>query len=423
MSGIASVLPVLRWSGPDEDAREAAVRNWKRVIQITVDLGVNVINTEFSGRPERAEESERAFFRSMEELLPIFEREGIDVRIDPHPDDFVETAGGAAHHPRCQLAEHRHGLRRLPHLHMGGDMTEIIRAAGDRLRLVHVADTMDHRRSHGLRYITNPPGNPARVHQHLKIGDGDINWDEFFGGLAEIGFYDRPDTVMVSSVFAEDENAHEVSRYQLATMTDYLTKYRSAKPELTQIRGDSPQAETACAVAGGAAVLDTEAPRGRRATSTAPPRISGVSRASHERRFAHEVLDQVRDDGRAAAVLMDEISRQRQVPAPRNAVVRAAQQEVLQHRRVSLGHAVRERQSVSAPLLFRYSHCRSWSGRYANPCSAAVVFTTSLNSALACAAGDPRSCPSTGSDTSAICASVSARSRSDDRGEVFAVLA
>ena len=88
--GIASVLPVLRWSGPDEDAREAAVRNWKRVIQITVDLGVNVINTEFSGRPEKPEESERAFFRSMEELVPIFEREGIDVRIDPHPDDFVE---------------------------------------------------------------------------------------------------------------------------------------------------------------------------------------------------------------------------------------------------------------------------------------------------------------------------------------------
>ena len=46
--GIASVLPVLRWSGPDEDAREAAVRNWKRVIEITVDLGVNVIDAEFS---------------------------------------------------------------------------------------------------------------------------------------------------------------------------------------------------------------------------------------------------------------------------------------------------------------------------------------------------------------------------------------
>jgi myo-inositol catabolism protein IolH len=31
---------------------------------------------------------------------------------------------------------------------------------------------------------------------------------------------------MVSSVFAEDETAHEVSRYQLKTMTEYVTKYR-----------------------------------------------------------------------------------------------------------------------------------------------------------------------------------------------------
>lgn len=72
--------------------RAAAVRHWKRIIQIIVDLGVEVINTEFSGRPERSGESDDAFYASMEEILPIIEREGIDVRIDPHPDDFVEDA-------------------------------------------------------------------------------------------------------------------------------------------------------------------------------------------------------------------------------------------------------------------------------------------------------------------------------------------
>src|SRR3981189_2722993 len=141
--GIASVLPVLRWSDPAEEAREAAVRNWKRVIQITVDLGVNVINTEFSGRPERAEESERAFFRSMEELLPIFEREGIDVRIDPHPDDFVEDGLESLRLIR-RLNTPNVGMVSVPCVtyKMGGRMAKMFCAAWNRLRLVHVADTM-----------------------------------------------------------------------------------------------------------------------------------------------------------------------------------------------------------------------------------------------------------------------------------------
>ena len=225
--GIASTLPVLRWSGPDEDAREAAVRYWKRVIRITADLGVDTIGTEFSGRPEKAEESERAFYRSMEEIVPLVEKEGIKVFIDPHPDDFVEN-GLAAWRVIRGINSKNFGMVYVAShtFHMQEQPLDIMRAAGERIGIVHVSDTMDHNRSHGLRYISNPPGNAVRVHQHLKIGDGDVNWDEFFGGLKEIGFLDNPNSVMCSSVFAEDDNAVEVAKYQLATIEASIAKLR-----------------------------------------------------------------------------------------------------------------------------------------------------------------------------------------------------
>jgi len=220
---IASVLPVLRWSGPDEDAREAAVRYWKRAIQITVDLGVKTMNTEFSGRPEKAEESERAFYRSMEELVPIIEREGLDILIDPHPDDFVEDGLQAIRTIRGINSKNIGMVYVASHtFHMNNSPLEIMRAAGEMIRLVHISDTMDHRRSNGLRYISNPPGNAVRVHQHLKIGDGDVNWNEFFQGLKEIGFLDNPDSIACSSVFAENETNAETSKWQLQKIQEYV---------------------------------------------------------------------------------------------------------------------------------------------------------------------------------------------------------
>jgi myo-inositol catabolism protein IolH len=240
---IASVLPVLRWSSPDPDAREAAVRYWKRAIRMTVDLGVQQMNTEFSGRPELSEESERAFYRSMEELLPLIEAEGVHIAIDPHPDDFVEQGLAAWRVIRGVNSPNLGFAYVAPHtFHMEDAPLDIMAAVGDRLRVVHVADTMDHHRSHGLRYITNPPGNAARVHQHLKIGDGDVDWDEFFGGLATNGFLDRADSVMVSSVFAEDESAMEVSRYQLEQMTERAEAARKAAagtPQHTEQRTEA----------------------------------------------------------------------------------------------------------------------------------------------------------------------------------------
>jgi myo-inositol catabolism protein IolH len=233
---IASLLPMYRWASPHEDERLAAVENWKRAIQVAVDMGVDTMNSEF-GRgphPERGsctsccmggsttESSETAWWRSMEELVPIFEREGINLHIEPHPEDFVETLHPAVDMIRTINSERVKFLYCSPHtFYFGADIAQMIRDAAPVLAHVHVADTFNHKASSGLRYIVNPPGSTARVHQHLDIGQGEVDWDVFFGTLAEVGF----DGIMTACVFAWEERAEESSRFMREEMQRYVDKY------------------------------------------------------------------------------------------------------------------------------------------------------------------------------------------------------
>jgi myo-inositol catabolism protein IolH len=219
---LASVLPLYRWSGPDEDERQAAVRYWKRAIQITAELGCQVMNSEFNGRPEAAAASEARFWRSMEELLPVFEREGIQLRLEPHPDDFLEDGRAAIDLIRGIDNPLVSFLYCAPHtFHQGGDIAGILRHAGPLLTQVHLADSFDHRASSGLRYIVNPPGSPARVHQHLDIGQGEVDWDELFGTLAELEF----DGIATVCVFAWEERARESSVHNREQVQRLLAKF------------------------------------------------------------------------------------------------------------------------------------------------------------------------------------------------------
>lgn len=219
---ISSILPLYRWSSPDEDERSAAVRYWKRAIQLAVELDVRTMNSEFNGRPEAAMASEAQFWRSMDELLPIFEREGIALNLEPHPDDFVEDGFRAVDLVRGIDRSFVGYLYCAPHtFHLGTDMAAMIRASAPVLRQVHVADVFNHRASSGLRYIVNPPGSTARVHQHLDIGQGEVDWDLLFGSLAETGF----DGIVTVCVFAWEERAVESARHNLSEVRRLLAAH------------------------------------------------------------------------------------------------------------------------------------------------------------------------------------------------------
>jgi myo-inositol catabolism protein IolH len=224
--GISSVLPVLRWSGPDEDERQAAVRAWKRAIQISVDLGVDVMNSELNGRPEAPEHAESQFLRSMEELVPVFEREGVRLALEPHPDDFIEDGHAAVDLVRGLNREWITFVYCTPHtFHQGNDATGIIARAGSMVTHVHLADTLDHTASNGLRYIVNPPGSPARVHQHAELGRGEVDFDEVFRALADAGF----DGTLTSCIFGWEERAEEIGVGEREKIVELVGKHVGAE--------------------------------------------------------------------------------------------------------------------------------------------------------------------------------------------------
>jgi myo-inositol catabolism protein IolH len=223
--GVSSVLPLYRWSGPDEDDRQASVRYWKRAIELTAMLGVETMNSEFNGNPRQAAVCERQFWRSMEELLPVFEKEGIRLVLEPHPDDWEEDGKRAVDLIRGINSPQVSFLYCAPHtFHQGNDCRGITEKAGDLLTMVHVADSFNHQGSSGLRYIVNPPGSQVTVHQHLDIGQGEVDFDELFSCLESIGF----DGTVTTCVFAWEERARQSSTFMRERITDYLGRWASA---------------------------------------------------------------------------------------------------------------------------------------------------------------------------------------------------
>ena len=253
---LATLLPMYRWASPIEAERQVAVKNWKAAIQVAVEMGCDTMNSEFGRGPSPdvpshcsccagafTEACEAAWFRSMEELVPILEKEGIQLNIEPHPEDFVETLQPAVDMIRVINSKNVRFLYCAPHtFYFGDDIQAMIREAAPVLAHVHIADTFNHKASSGLRYIINPPGSKATVHQHLNIGQGEVDWDVFFGTLHEVGF----DGIMTACVFAWEEKAEESSRFMRDEMKRYIDKYWGARAAERQrgLRANMKEDET-----------------------------------------------------------------------------------------------------------------------------------------------------------------------------------
>ena len=145
---VAAHLPLYRWSGPDEDERQAAVRYWKRAIQITVDLDCHVMNSEFNGRPEQASLSEGKFWRSHGGAAAGLRARGHG------------AAAGAA--PRRLRRGRPGGRRHGPRHQQPAGVVPVLRAA-------HLPHGRRHGRDHGVRRRpADPPARGRRLRPHAR---------------------------------------------------------------------------------------------------------------------------------------------------------------------------------------------------------------------------------------------------------------
>ena len=211
--GVASLFVVYPWASPDEGQRAAAVRYLEQACEVAVELGCERLNTELTGDPRRPLESEAAFWRSIEDVVPVLERHGLTLAVEPHPYDFIESGDQAADLVRGVRSECLRYLYCAPHTFtMGGEMSAMIDYSADVLAHVHVADTFRPGRT-----IVNPPGD-WRIHQHLDVGQGEVDWPEFFAALRRVGF----DDVLTVTVFAWEDRALDSFRSNLESVQRYL---------------------------------------------------------------------------------------------------------------------------------------------------------------------------------------------------------
>jgi myo-inositol catabolism protein IolH len=212
--GVASLFVVYPWASPEESQRAAAVRYLEQACEVAVELGCERLNTELTGDPGRPLESEAAFWRSLDDVVPVLERNGLTLAVEPHPYDFIEDGDQAADLIRGVRSDRLRYLYCAPHTFtMGGEMSAMIEYSADVLAHVHVADTFRPGRT-----IVNPPGD-WRIHQHLDVGQGEVDWPGFFAALRKVGF----DDVMTVTVFAWEDRALDSFRSNLESVQRHLS--------------------------------------------------------------------------------------------------------------------------------------------------------------------------------------------------------
>jgi len=236
-SSIATVsveLPLTNdfFAGPDEGKRKKAADNMKKAIVVARELDCDMVTTEMLGNVANVgvvdqQTCKDCFLRSVDEIMPVLEKEDVSISFEPHPGDFIENSDEAVDFLK------KTGSPRVGYLWcashsfvMGGEPVDMLRYTKDILNFVYFSDT------HNVKRIMAPLlKREMGAHEHLIPGrGGDVDFEAMFRTLKEIDYDGFVCAQPFSYAMDKPEEAAKESKEFYDRMQD-LTGFRGEKKE------------------------------------------------------------------------------------------------------------------------------------------------------------------------------------------------
>jgi len=190
LSGAMEQLPSSPADPEYEMVRKRGVTQFAKMIKLCKKFGCKQIYSQMGGRPLYHLDHAEAWTKSVRELEPILEEEGINLAFMPHPGDFMEESNPCVDLIKDSGCKSIKYIYVVPHTYilagrMEADPSSMIRYASEQgvLSEIHMADSIKPVQAWIRDHL-----DIVSLHSHLVPGKGSLDIEEIVKTIAGINF-------------------------------------------------------------------------------------------------------------------------------------------------------------------------------------------------------------------------------------------
>jgi sugar phosphate isomerase/epimerase len=190
LSGAMEQLPSSPADPEYEIVRKRGVAQFGKLVKLCNKFGCGQIYSQMGGRPLYHLDHEEAWTKSVRDLDPILEQEGVKLAFMPHPGDFIEESNPCVDLISDSNCKNIRYIYVVPHTYilagrMEADPSAMIRYASEQgvLSEIHMADSIKPVQAWIRDHL-----DIVALHSHLVPGKGSLDIEEIMKTIASIDF-------------------------------------------------------------------------------------------------------------------------------------------------------------------------------------------------------------------------------------------